>query len=164
MCVCFRCERTVCGDFGADRFKGVCDKNGCDIQHTRFMGKGQTFYGPGSKYKIDTTKPATVTTQYINADGTDTGKLTEVKQFYTQNGHIIEHPKYSLNGNKHNAISDKICATWVHETKDGRVVADAIYAKESEECGAGGRAAGLAQDKAGPSAARPVCPGAARPV
>ena len=61
----------------------------------------------------------TVTTQFITADDTDTGKLTEVKQFYTQNGHIIEHPKYSLNGNQHNAISDKMCATWVHETKDG---------------------------------------------
>ena len=46
-------------EFGSDRFKGVCDKNGCDIQHTCFMGKGQTFYGPGSKYKIDTTKPVT---------------------------------------------------------------------------------------------------------
>ena len=99
---------TDCGDFGADRFKGVCDKNGCDIQHTRFMGKGQTFYGPGSKYKIDTTKPVTVTTQFITADGTDTGKLMGVKQFYTQNGRTIEHPKYSLNANQHNSITDKI--------------------------------------------------------
>jgi cellulose 1,4-beta-cellobiosidase len=119
----FRCEGTDCGDFSntdhQSRFKGVCDKNGCDIQHTRFMGKGQTFYGPGSKYKIDTTKPVTVTTQFITADGTDTGKLTEVKQLYTQNGRTIEHPKYSLNANQHNSITDKMCADWVHETKDG---------------------------------------------
>ena len=33
--------------------------------------------------------------------GTGTGKLTEVKQLYIQNGRIIEHPKYSLNGNQH---------------------------------------------------------------
>ena len=44
--------------------------------------------------------------------------MTEVKQFYTQNGRTIEHPKYSLNGNQHNSISDKMCADWVHETKD----------------------------------------------
>ena len=28
-------------------------------------------------------------------------------------------PEYSLNGNQHNANSDKTCADWVHETKDG---------------------------------------------
>ena len=38
----FRCRGTECGDVGEDRFKGVCDKNGCDIQRTRFMGKDQT--------------------------------------------------------------------------------------------------------------------------
>ena len=26
---------------------------------------------------------------------------TDVKQFYAQNGRIIDHPKYSLNGNQH---------------------------------------------------------------
>ena len=38
----FQCQGTECGDFGEDRFKGVCDKNGCDIQRIRFMGKDQT--------------------------------------------------------------------------------------------------------------------------
>ena len=39
-----------------------------------------------------------MTTQFIT-EGTDIGKLVEVKQFYIQNGENIEHPKYSALGN-----------------------------------------------------------------
>merc|ERR1719230_2355821 len=45
--------------------------------------------------------------------------LTEVKQFYTQNGKTIEHPMYTVNGNKHNDITDDYCRDWVNVTKDG---------------------------------------------
>merc|ERR1719331_3571407 len=34
-----RCEGTDCGDNGPDRFKGVCDKNGCDINPYRLGEK-----------------------------------------------------------------------------------------------------------------------------
>ena len=51
-------------------------------------------------------QPVAVTTQFITDDGTDSGKLTEVKQFYTRNGKTIEHPMYTVNGNQHNTISD----------------------------------------------------------
>ena len=51
-------------------------------------------------------QPDTVPTQFITDDGTDSGKLTEVKQFYTRNGKTIEHPMYTANGNQHNTISD----------------------------------------------------------
>ena len=41
---------------------------------------GQTnFFGPGADFQIDSTKPITVITQFITSDGTDSGKLTEVK-------------------------------------------------------------------------------------
>merc|ERR1712022_78013 len=75
--------------------------------------------GPGSHFTIDSRHPVQVTTQFITADGTDHGKLKEVKQFYTQNGKTIEHPMYTVNGNKHNTITDEFCADWVAETKDG---------------------------------------------
>jgi cellulose 1,4-beta-cellobiosidase len=113
----YRCHGTKCGDNGEDRFSGVCDKNGCDIQSYRMNERD--FYGPGSKFKVDSAKPVTVTTQFITDTGTDDGKITEVKQFYTQNGKTIEHPHYTVNGNKHNSISDKFCADWVADTKDG---------------------------------------------
>merc|ERR1711982_209174 len=63
---------------------GLCDKNGCDLQSYRLGNKN--FFGPGSEFEVDSTKPITVTTQFITNDGTDTGKLVEVKQFYTQDG------------------------------------------------------------------------------
>jgi len=112
-----RCEGVHCGDNGPDRFKGVCDKNGCDIQPFRLGEKH--FWGPGSHFTIDSRHPVQVTTQFITEDGTDHGKLKEVKQFYTQNGKTIHHPMYTVNGKKHNTISDNFCRDWVAETKDG---------------------------------------------
>merc|ERR1712048_1186551 len=113
----YRCEGNACGDNGETRFKGVCDKNGCDVQSWRFGERD--FYGPGSKFKIDSNKPVTVTTQFVTDDGTDDGTIVEARQFYTQGGKTIEHKMYSLNGNKHDSITDKMCADWVAETKDG---------------------------------------------
>jgi len=112
-----RCEGTDCGDDGEDRFKGVCDKNGCDINAHR-LGV-HNFWGPGSDFQIDSTKPVQVTTQFITDDGSDSGKLTEVKQFYTQNGKTIQHPMYNVNGNTYNDISDDYCKDWAAVTKDG---------------------------------------------
>jgi cellulose 1,4-beta-cellobiosidase len=113
-----RCHGVDCGDNAkGERMEGVCDKNGCDIQSYRL---GNTkFYGPGSEYTIDTTKPVTVTTQFITEDGTNHGKLKEVRQFYIQDGKKIEHPRYTVNGKKHDTISDEFCADWVADTKDG---------------------------------------------
>merc|ERR1712157_702646 len=112
-----RCSGTDCGDNGADRFKGLCDKNGCDIQSYRLGNKN--FFGPGSNFQVDSTQPITVTTQFVTNDGTDQGKLTEVKQFYSQNGKTIEHPSYKVNGNQHDRLSDDFCKDWVAETQDG---------------------------------------------
>lgn len=113
----YRCTGTDCGDNGEDRFSGVCDKNGCDIQAFRFGTSD--FYGPGSGFTVDSSKPLTVTTQFITNDGTDDGEISEVRQLYTQNGKTVEHPMYSINGNKHNTITDQMCKDWVADTKDG---------------------------------------------
>merc|ERR1719498_985590 len=61
-----RCSGTTCGDNGDDRFKGMCDKNGCDIQPHR-LGV-HNFFGPGSDFQIDSTQPVQVTTQFITDD------------------------------------------------------------------------------------------------
>lgn len=113
----FRCSGKDCGDNGEDRFSGVCDKNGCDMSSYRL---GETdFYGPGPAFQVDSTKPVTVTTQFMTDDGTDSGTISRVKQFYTQDGKTIEHPTYQINGKSHNSISSEMCADWVAETKDG---------------------------------------------
>jgi cellulose 1,4-beta-cellobiosidase len=60
----------------------------------------KTFYGPGASYKIDTTKPLTVITQFITSDGTDNGDLVEMRRVYVQNGVTIQNSKVSLSFHK----------------------------------------------------------------
>ena len=38
---------------------------------------------------VDTTKPITVTTQFITTDGTDKGDLKEIRRIYKQGGKVI---------------------------------------------------------------------------
>jgi len=51
-----------------------------------FRNGNKNFYGPGSNFQIDTTKPFSVVTQFITSDGTDNGDLVDVKRFYVQGG------------------------------------------------------------------------------
>lgn len=109
----YKCEGVECGDNNGkspsdpgDRFKGVCDKNGCDFNPYR--EGDHTFYGPGSSFTLDSTKPMTVVTQFITTDGTDAGDLLEMKRFYMQDGKKIENPTPTYAGAK-TSISDDMC-------------------------------------------------------
>ena len=73
------------------RYDGVCDKDGCDFGSWR-LGDHE-YYGPGSEFKIDTTKPFTVVTQFITSDGTANGDLISVRRKYVQDGNVIENSK-----------------------------------------------------------------------
>merc|ERR1712176_1443065 len=53
-------------------YLGMCDKDGCDYNSYR-MGD-MSFYGHGSDFKIDSSKPVTIVTQFLTHDGTDTSK------------------------------------------------------------------------------------------
>merc|ERR1712195_84085 len=44
-----RCDGPDCGDNGEDRFKGLCDKNGCDISHTGWAPTTSLVRGPTSR-------------------------------------------------------------------------------------------------------------------
>ena len=112
-----RCEGVECGDNNGktpgdpgDRFKGVCDKNGCDFNPYR---EGvHDFYGPGPQFKLDSTKPMKVVTQFITDDGTDTGKLKEMRRFYIQNNKTIYNPQpsyASVTPGNWTSISDDMC-------------------------------------------------------
>jgi len=113
----YMCSGVECGDNNGkspgdpgDRFKGVCDKNGCDFNPYRV---GDTmFYGAGPQYKLDSTKPMTVVTQFITVDGTDTGALKEMKRFYVQDGKTIQNPVPSYTSTTPGdwtSISDGMC-------------------------------------------------------
>jgi cellulose 1,4-beta-cellobiosidase len=104
-----RCEGVDCGDNASgDRFNGVCDKNGCDLQTYR-MGN-TTFFGPGASFNLDSTKPMTVVTQFITADNTDTGALTEIRRFYKQGSKVIQTPTVHVgNSVTGNSLSTEYC-------------------------------------------------------
>merc|ERR1712019_162323 len=108
-----RCEGTACGDNDkGERYQGVCDKDGCDINPFR-MGN-QSFYGRGTGFNVDTTKPMTVVTQFITEDGTDFGQLSEIRRFYVQDGVRIDSPPAVILGhNDKDSITDEFC----HEKK-----------------------------------------------
>lgn len=67
---------------------GVCNKNGCGWNP--YQQGSTSFYGPG--LTVDTSKPFTVTTQFITDDGTTTGKLVDVRRYYAQNNVLIPNP------------------------------------------------------------------------
>ena len=101
-----RCEGLQCGD-GADRQNGACDKDGCDLAQYR---NGNTdFYGPGSQYKIDTTKPLTVVTQFITEDGTDNTDVKEIRRKYLQGGTVVENQPTTFAGKAFDSLTDDFC-------------------------------------------------------
>ena len=101
-----RCEGTKCGS-GDDRYAGICDKDGCDFNSMR-MG-APDFYGPGMT--VNTEKPITVVTQFLTADGTDAGELSQIKRFYVQGGKVIPNSNVALEGvDPVNHISADFCS------------------------------------------------------
>jgi cellulose 1,4-beta-cellobiosidase len=102
----FRCSGKDCGD-GPDRFNGVCDKNGCDMNSYRMGNKN--FYGPSKT--VDTSKVFTVVTQFVTNDGTANGDLVEIRRQWKQNGVMINNSVVAVAGMKpYNSISDAYCA------------------------------------------------------
>lgn len=104
------CEGSDCGDnHKNERYKGVCDKDGCDFNSYR-MGE-KSFFGPGSDFTVDSSKPMTVVTQFITKDGTDNSDLHEVRRYYVQNGRVIPNSHASILGDNFqgNSITDAFC-------------------------------------------------------
>jgi cellulose 1,4-beta-cellobiosidase len=100
----YRCEGLDCGD-AEHRYDGVCDKDGCDFNAFR-LGN-ENFYGPGSQYELDTTKPMTVVTQFLTTDGTDHGDLKEIRRLYVQNGKVVQNSRSSFG---YDSLSDATCS------------------------------------------------------
>ena len=69
----------------------------------------KTYYGPGVNFKIDTTKPVTVVTQFITSDGTDTGDLIEMRRFYVQGGVKIQNSKVFFKNTLRNSTAVALC-------------------------------------------------------
>lgn len=100
-----RCSGTECGD-GDERYDGICDKDGCDFNSyrmgdTSFLGVGKT---------VDTSSKFTVVTQFITADNTTSGALTEIRRLYVQGGKVIANSKTNIAGmSAYDSITDDFC-------------------------------------------------------
>jgi cellulose 1,4-beta-cellobiosidase len=102
----YACSGTACGG-GTNKYKGVCDADGCDYNAYR-MG-ATDFYGPG--LTVDTTKPFTVVTQFLTHDNTSAGTLSEIRRIYVQGGKVIQNAVLKTQGiDKTNTISEDFCA------------------------------------------------------
>jgi cellulose 1,4-beta-cellobiosidase len=117
----YRCEGVECGDNNGknssdpgDRFKGECDKNGCDFNPYR--EGAHSFYGPNSSFTIDSSRPVRVVTQFITSDGTDNGTLKEMRRFYIQDNKTFYNPTPSY-GN-YTAISEEMCKVQMNNFTD----------------------------------------------
>lgn len=100
-----RCSGDDCGP-AADRYGGLCDPDGCDFNPYR-QGN-TTFYGQGRT--VDTSQPFTVVTQFVTADKTDTGILSEIRRYYVQNGVVISNSVNKVPGiSPYNYISGQFC-------------------------------------------------------
>nr|AAY83391.1 exoglucanase-type cellulase [Reticulitermes flavipes gut symbiont cell-3] len=96
----YECTGTQCGDTDSgERFKGTCDKDGCDFASYRW---GATdYYGPGKT--VDTKQPMTVVTQFIG------DPLTEIKRVYVQGGKVINNSKTSNLGSVYDSLTEAFC-------------------------------------------------------
>jgi len=100
------CTDMECGDGDKhEYYQGVCDKDGCEWNSYR-MGN-QTFLGPEAV--VNTLKPITVVTQFLTEDGTDEGKLSEMRRFYVQDGKKIANSYSSVGGIQGDSITDDFC-------------------------------------------------------
>ena len=100
-----RCSGTQCGD-GDERYDGICDKDGCDFNSFRLGDK--TFLGKG--LTVDTNQKFTVVTQFLTADNTTSGPLSEIRRLYVQNGRVIQNSKVNIPGMQaFDSITDAFC-------------------------------------------------------
>jgi len=106
-----RCEGKDCGDGGGwttgQRYEGKCDADGCDFNSYR-MGD-PNFYGAGSAFTVDTSKPFTIVTQFLTDDNTDSGNLAEIRRIYMQDGKEIKNSRGAFANLTADSVTDSAC-------------------------------------------------------
>lgn len=95
----YACEGAECGE------DGVCDKTGCSY-NPYGLGAHQYY---GLEKKVDTTRPFTVTTQFVTDDGTTSGTLEEIRRLYVQDGEIIQNAKVQFQKKSLDSITNRLC-------------------------------------------------------
>jgi cellulose 1,4-beta-cellobiosidase len=101
------CSGVECGN-GDDRYNGLCDKDGCDLNPYRNGNKG--YYGTAANFTVDTTQPFSIITQFLTSDNTANGTLTEIRRLYVQHDKVIQNAKINVPGLEPlDSITDDYC-------------------------------------------------------
>jgi cellulase len=96
----YLCQGAECEQEG-----GVCDKIGC--AWNPYRNKAPNSYGNSAKFKVDTTRPFDVVTQF-HADRR--GKLNRIYRLYVQGGKVIQTQTVNVPGlPKTDALNDDFC-------------------------------------------------------
>eukprot|EP00438_Fugacium_kawagutii_P022554 Skav202585 [mRNA] locus=scaffold1305:65778:68649:+ [translate_table: standard] len=103
----YMCEGIECGDNDSgERYKGLCDKDGCDINP--FRNGNESFYGQGLGFAVDSSRPMRVVTQFLTTNGRDDGDLSEIRRFYVQDGIAIASPPIMILPDEPDSITDEM--------------------------------------------------------
>ncbi|KAH7128741.1 concanavalin A-like lectin/glucanase domain-containing protein [Dendryphion nanum] len=80
---------------------GVCDKDGCGMNPYKTGETG--YYGPSADFKVDTSRPFTVVSQFPAKNGI----LQEYVRWYIQDGKVIQNAAVNLTGPINDAFCEK---------------------------------------------------------
>ncbi|EHA47928.1 endoglucanase 1 [Pyricularia oryzae] len=95
------CTGAACGGDSA----GICDKPGC--AWNSYRNGSPNYYGRDDEFKVDSTKPMTVVTQFPT--GAD-GKLEAIRRLYVQDGVVIRAERVKKEGLPAvNELNDELC-------------------------------------------------------
>jgi cellulase len=99
----------ISGVYGASPeesgFEGVCDEWGCG--YNPYAIGQPDFYGRGSSFEVDTTRPFTVVTS-VPAD--KNGKLLRMERRWVQDGRVIQNAVVNVEGREErNFVNDDYC-------------------------------------------------------
>ncbi|KAF8904039.1 family 7 glycoside hydrolase, partial [Mucidula mucida] len=96
---------------GSGTYGSCCDE--MDLWEANSISSAYTptrkdFYGPGMT--VNTNAKFTLVTQFITADGTANGALSEIRRFYVQNGQVIPNSFSTFTGlTSYNSVTDSYC-------------------------------------------------------
>lgn len=92
----YQCTGDECGH------DGVCDKDGCGMNPYKTGDVG--YYGPSKDFRIDTSRPFTVVSQFPAKNGI----LQEYVRWYIQDGKAIENARVNVTGPINDAFCEKM--------------------------------------------------------
>lgn len=88
---------------------GICDKWGCGFNP--YALGNEEYYGRDGEFRVDSTEPFTVVTQFHTDDNSTSGALSEIRRLYIQGGRVIQNAAVTVGGQQMDSLTDSLCDT-----------------------------------------------------